>query len=86
MLEARARAASTCAERTRIFLEANPEDVTRGAVAAWRRLGVDTLSLGVQALDPDGARVPRARATTSTTRAARSSGPARPASRPCRST
>jgi oxygen-independent coproporphyrinogen-3 oxidase len=31
-----------------IFLEANPEDVTREACAAWRALGVRTLSLGVQ--------------------------------------
>ncbi len=31
-----------------IFLEANPEDVTAEACAAWRRLGVRTLSLGVQ--------------------------------------
>ena len=31
-----------------VFLEANPEDVTPDACAAWRRLGVRTLSLGVQ--------------------------------------
>jgi oxygen-independent coproporphyrinogen-3 oxidase len=31
-----------------IFLEANPEDVTPDACAAWRDLGVRTLSLGVQ--------------------------------------
>jgi oxygen-independent coproporphyrinogen-3 oxidase len=31
-----------------IFLEANPEDVTAEACAAWRGLGVRTLSLGVQ--------------------------------------
>lgn len=37
--------------RRRIFLEANPEDVDRGRLEAWRRLGVTTLSLGVQALD-----------------------------------
>jgi oxygen-independent coproporphyrinogen-3 oxidase len=36
---------------TRIFLEANPEDVTRDALDAWRQLGVATLSLGVQSLD-----------------------------------
>lgn len=36
-----------------IFLEANPEDVTAEACAAWRALGVRTLSLGVQAFsDP----------------------------------
>lgn len=32
------------------FLEANPEDVKPEKVAAWRRLGVGTLSLGVQSL------------------------------------
>jgi oxygen-independent coproporphyrinogen-3 oxidase len=36
-----------------IFLEANPEDVTPAACAAWRSLGVRTLSLGVQSFsDP----------------------------------
>jgi oxygen-independent coproporphyrinogen-3 oxidase len=35
----------------RIFLEANPEDVTAGSAAVWRGLGIDTLSLGVQSLD-----------------------------------
>ncbi len=35
----------------RVLLEANPEDVTPEAAAAWRRLGVDTLSLGVQSFD-----------------------------------
>ncbi|HEX2224044.1 MAG TPA: radical SAM family heme chaperone HemW [Thermoanaerobaculia bacterium] len=34
-----------------IFLEANPEDVTPESLAAWRRLGVRTLSLGVQSFD-----------------------------------
>ena len=43
-----------CAERCWVFLEANPEDASREAVAAWRRIGVDTLSLGVQSLDPAG--------------------------------
>jgi oxygen-independent coproporphyrinogen-3 oxidase len=37
-----------------IFLEANPEDVTAEACAAWRALGVRTLSLGVQSFS-DGA-------------------------------
>jgi oxygen-independent coproporphyrinogen-3 oxidase len=41
----------SCAERTWLFLEANPEDVSVETVAAWRRLGVETLSLGVQSLD-----------------------------------
>jgi putative oxygen-independent coproporphyrinogen III oxidase len=36
----------------RLFLEANPEDVTAESAAAWRRLGVATLSLGVQSFDP----------------------------------
>ena len=32
----------------RLFLEANPEDVTPGRVGEWRSLGVSFLSLGVQ--------------------------------------
>lgn len=31
-----------------IFLEANPEDVTPDILTAWRRLGVRTVSLGIQ--------------------------------------
>jgi oxygen-independent coproporphyrinogen-3 oxidase len=38
------------------FLEANPEDVTVGACAAWRALGVRTLSLGVQSFSDDALR------------------------------
>lgn len=34
-----------------VFLEANPEDVTRESVAGFRALGVETLSLGVQSFD-----------------------------------
>ncbi len=34
-----------------VTLEANPEDVTPAALAAWRKLGVTRLSLGVQALN-----------------------------------
>ncbi|MCG6949556.1 MAG: radical SAM family heme chaperone HemW [Acidobacteria bacterium] len=34
-----------------IFLEANPEDVNARSAAAWRRLGVDFVSLGVQSFD-----------------------------------
>lgn len=34
-----------------VYLEANPEDVTPDACATWRRLGVRTLSLGVQSFD-----------------------------------
>ncbi len=36
-----------------IFLEANPEDATAEACAAWRRLGVRTLSLGVQSFSDE---------------------------------
>jgi putative oxygen-independent coproporphyrinogen III oxidase len=36
-----------------IFLEANPEDVTPESLGAWRRLGVRTLSLGIQSFDAD---------------------------------
>jgi oxygen-independent coproporphyrinogen-3 oxidase len=39
-----------------IFLEANPEDVTPDACAAWRALGVRTLSLGVQSFSDDALR------------------------------
>jgi putative oxygen-independent coproporphyrinogen III oxidase len=42
------------AEGTRTYLEANPEDVSVPALAQWRRLGIETLSLGVQSLDPHG--------------------------------
>lgn len=34
-----------------VFLEANPEDVRPASCAAWRDLGVRTLSLGVQSFD-----------------------------------
>ncbi|MEE8526568.1 MAG: radical SAM family heme chaperone HemW [Thermoanaerobaculia bacterium] len=36
----------------RVFLEANPEDVDGDSLRAWRRLGVDFLSLGIQSFDP----------------------------------
>ena len=36
---------------TRVYLEANPEDVEPASLAAWRRLGVGFLSLGVQSFD-----------------------------------
>jgi oxygen-independent coproporphyrinogen-3 oxidase len=36
-----------------IFLEANPEDVSASRVQAWRRIGVRTLSLGIQSFDAD---------------------------------
>jgi len=38
------------------FLEANPEDVTAEACAAWRALGVRTLSLGVQSFSDEALR------------------------------
>jgi oxygen-independent coproporphyrinogen-3 oxidase len=34
-----------------VFLEANPEDVTAGNARAWRDLGVNFVSLGVQSFD-----------------------------------
>ena len=45
------RAELPVAGTARIYLEANPEDVTREAVSAWRGLGVATVSLGVQSFD-----------------------------------
>ena len=39
-----------------IFLEANPEDVTPDACAAWRSLGVRTVSLGVQSFSDEALR------------------------------
>ena len=53
-----------------VFLEANPEDVTPDACAAWRRLGVRTLSLGVQSFDDDALRFLGRRHTGSQARAA----------------
>ncbi len=38
---------------TRIYLEANPEDIEPASLDAWRRLGVGTLTLGVQSFDDD---------------------------------
>jgi oxygen-independent coproporphyrinogen-3 oxidase len=39
-----------------VFLEANPEDVSPEACAAWRALGVRTLSLGVQSFSDEALR------------------------------
>jgi len=50
----RARTRLHLAADTRIFLEANPEDVSRESLAAWQKLGVHTLSLGIQALNREG--------------------------------
>lgn len=36
-----------------LALEANPEDATAERLAAWRRLGIDFLSFGVQSFDDD---------------------------------
>ncbi len=36
---------------THVYLEANPEDVDEASLEAWRRLGIGTLTLGVQSLD-----------------------------------
>lgn len=38
---------------TKIYLEANPEDIDRTRLEGWRQLGVTTLSLGVQSFDDD---------------------------------
>lgn len=35
-----------------ITIEANPDDVTPGAVAAWHRAGVNRLSIGAQSFEP----------------------------------
>ena len=50
----RLRSRLSLADRTRVYLEANPEDVSADSAAAWRRIGIDTLSLGVQSLVPAG--------------------------------
>lgn len=39
-----------------VFMEVNPEHVTRESAAAWAALGVRTLSLGVQSFDADALR------------------------------
>jgi putative oxygen-independent coproporphyrinogen III oxidase len=53
-----------------VFLEVNPEDVTSDSCAAWRRLGVRTLSLGVQAFSDDALRFLGRRHTGDQARAA----------------
>jgi oxygen-independent coproporphyrinogen-3 oxidase len=48
------RARFTIAENAEVTLEANPEDVSAESVAAWRRMGVNRLSIGVQSFhDPE---------------------------------
>ncbi len=44
-------------ETAEISMEANPEDVTSGAVGAWRALGVNRISIGVQSFHDDELRV-----------------------------
>ena len=57
-----ARVLGTCrqhlpmADEPWVFLEANPEDVTPETCAAWRDLGVRTLSLGVQSFSDEALR------------------------------
>ena len=41
----------------RLFLEANPEDVSQASLAGLREAGISTLSLGVQSLDPETLRL-----------------------------
>ena len=41
-------------DHVRISLEANPEDIDESTLVGWRRLGVDTVSLGVQSFDSKG--------------------------------
>ena len=42
----------TVAPGAEVTLEANPDDVTRAAAAAWRAAGVNRISLGVQSFEP----------------------------------
>jgi len=49
----RIRERASLAADCRVFLEANPEDVTASSVALWRELGVSTLGLGIQSFDDD---------------------------------
>lgn len=41
------------ADDAEVSMEANPEDVTPETLAAWRRLGVNRVSIGVQSFDDD---------------------------------
>jgi oxygen-independent coproporphyrinogen-3 oxidase len=73
--EALARVLAACASHLAlakpwIFLEANPEDVTPTVCAAWRRLGVRTLSLGVQSFSDESLRFLGRRHTAETALAA----------------
>ena len=46
------RRRASIAPGAEVTLEANPDDVTPEAIAAWRAAGVTRLSLGVQSFDP----------------------------------
>ncbi len=46
------RGVATIAPGAEVTIEANPEDVTRETAAAWRRAGVNRVSLGSQSFDP----------------------------------
>ncbi|HVT61334.1 MAG TPA: radical SAM family heme chaperone HemW [Thermoanaerobaculia bacterium] len=50
------RAALPVVAGAALFLEANPEDVNAATLAAWRQLGVATLSLGIQSFHPEALR------------------------------
>jgi len=56
VLDALAEGFSVRSPPARLFLEANPEDVTAQSATAWRNLGVATLSLGVQSFDAEALR------------------------------
>lgn len=66
------------AAETRLFFEANPEDVHPASLEGWRRQGVHLLSLGVQSLDDEALRLLGRRHTAaeaeSAIRAAREAG------------
>ncbi|HPC83326.1 MAG TPA: radical SAM family heme chaperone HemW [Thermoanaerobaculaceae bacterium] len=77
MVEELARLLDACREHLAlttpapwVFLEANPEDVTPEVCRAWRRLGVRTLSLGVQSFDDGVLRFLGRRHTAAKARAA----------------
>jgi putative oxygen-independent coproporphyrinogen III oxidase len=60
----------TFAPDSEITLEANPDDVTADKLAAWRNLGLNRLSLGVQSFDETELRFLGRRHTASQTEAA----------------
>jgi oxygen-independent coproporphyrinogen-3 oxidase len=43
----------TLSENAEVTLEANPEDITRDAVIAWRAAGINRLSIGAQSFDDE---------------------------------